>query len=48
MHVYILTIKKPKDQKPFFFLHLRKMNESTYVRNIREAAQPIMHTTCKE
>ena len=42
---HIKTIKKPKDQKPLFFLHLQKMNESTYMRNIREAAQPIMHTT---
>lgn len=39
----ILTTKKPKDQMPLFFLPLRKMNEITYVKKIRDMAEPIAH-----
>lgn len=41
--VHILTSKKENDQMPLFFLPLRKMNEITYVKKIRDKAYPILH-----
>lgn len=39
----ILTTKKTNDQMSLFFLPLRKINEMTYVKKIREMAEPIAH-----
>lgn len=39
----MVTIKKKNDQRPLFFLPLRKMNDITYVKKIRDKTYPILH-----
>jgi len=39
----MVIIKKKNDQIPLFFLPLRKMNEITYVKKIRDETYPILH-----
>lgn len=39
----MVIIKKKNDQMPLFFFPLRKMNEITYVKKIRDKTYPILH-----